>query len=108
MVGALLWTPLLHEAEDRFSWAPLGPGSRRGINRLLSHDKKARLDDQKGVAVMRDLRERLLQDLGDAYADLTLMDIQNIFCEYDKFCRVLHGEKHQLRKYRPERRFRVA
>ncbi len=105
VVGDLLWTPLLDKAADRFTWAPLGPGSRRGINRLLGRKKDARLNEKEGVVVMRELWDRLLGDLGPAFDDLTLMDAQSVCCEYDKVCRVLYGEKHQLRTYEPETRF---
>src|SRR6185503_1804689 len=33
MVADLTYTPLLGEASDLNSWAPMGPGSKRGFNR---------------------------------------------------------------------------
>jgi hypothetical protein len=87
---------------DRDSWAPLGPGSERGLGWLLGWDGKDEGTLRRfGIAqatlpgMLRDLRERLnavpavrevLERVG-----AEAMDIQNCLCEFDKFSRYSAG-----------------
>jgi hypothetical protein len=48
------------------------------------------------------IREGVLSDLGSDFADLTLMDIQNCLCEFDKYERVRLGEGRPRSYYKPE------
>ena len=93
------WTPLLADATDHFTWAPLGPGSQRGLNRLrglpLTHKDK----QGEGVVLMREIRKRVVGELGPAFHDLALMDIQNCLCEYDKYERVRLGQGRPRSRY---------
>jgi hypothetical protein len=106
IVADLTYTPLLAKANDLYTWAPLGPGSRRGFNRLM------KIKPIKKWPQYTDFLERLLEwrtmiilKLGSEYNDLTLMDCQNILCEYDKFCRAKSGEGRPKSYYKPEWRF---
>ncbi len=101
VVADYTWTPLLHEATDLYTWAPLGPGSQRGLNRLAGRPLKTKLRESVAVAQMIELRERLVVDV-PALEDVTLMDAQNICCEGDKFLRMMTGEGRTRARYKPE------
>jgi hypothetical protein len=95
------WCPILAHATDLFTWAPLGPGSRKGLNRLAGRPEKARLSQAQAVREMLALWGRLKQDLPWTES-LTLMDIQNVCCECSKYLKVLRGEGQTKARYRPE------
>jgi hypothetical protein len=80
----------------------VGPGSLRGLNRLLGHPLTASLSPTVAIREMVRLRETVISELGPSYADLTLMDIQSCCCEVDKFLRVVNGEGRTRARYKPE------
>jgi hypothetical protein len=77
-------------------WAPLGPGSARGINRLRGIPKD--------TAVTQAAFDRLLPQLAETLErypaigvlwnarNLEAMDLQNCLCEFDKYRRLTLGE----------------
>lgn len=100
------WTPLLRDSSDLYTWAPQGPGSIRGYNRLLGIQplmKKPDRDTWCGQLI--EWRQAIISNLGPQYEDLTLMDVQNCLCEVDKYLRVKAGEGRPRSKYKPETRF---
>lgn len=103
VVADLTYTPLLESAEDLYTWAPIGPGSKRGFNRLMGLPLAHPVKDHEGwCQLLRLWREKLIQRLGPEYVDLTLHDIQNCLCEVDKYLRVKKGEGRPRAKYKPE------
>lgn len=96
------WTPLLEKATDHFTWAPQGPGSVRGLNRLVGRPLTHRWGESEFLELLWQLRKDILRELGPAYEDLTLMDVQNCLCELDKYLRVKNGEGRPRSYYRPE------
>ena len=81
---------------DRLKWAPIGPGSRRGANRLLGRDIK----DSEFGSVLTDVISLCRTCLRRGIVDrLEAIDYQNCLCEFDKFERTLHGEGRPKRKY---------
>lgn len=96
------WTPLLRDATDHDTWAPQGPGSLRGYNRIQGEPLTKRWGAPFWCAGIRQLRAQVIDELGEEFADLTLMDIQNCLCEYDKYERVRLGEGRPRSFYRPE------
>lgn len=101
-IDDLGWTPLLAGATDTYTWAPQGPGSIRGLNRLLGLPLKTRHAEDEWCGMLVTCREAIIQRLGPEYEDLTLMDCQNALCETDKWLRVKHGEGRPKSVYRPE------
>ena len=100
------WTycHLLWDASDRFTWAPMGPGSRRGYNRMCGQalTKAAPTQEVWNFQLQR-WREEILDRLGPAYEEtLTLHDVQNCLCEFDKYERVRLGEGRPRSRYVPE------
>lgn len=93
----------LAEAEDLYAWAPIGPGSARGLNYLHGRRPFAGwLQSDFNVALMQ-VRDRIKRELG--LGDLTLHDVQNVMCEFSKYCRVVLGEGKPKTVYTPETEF---
>lgn len=87
--------------EDRHTWAPPGPGSKRGINRLLGRhpDKSMRSDEWLDTA--RAAYALARARLPVTFRRLELMDFQSILCEYDKYSRLTRNEGTVRAKYHP-------
>lgn len=86
------WTPAF-KADDEFTWAPQGPGSRRGLNRLLGRGPlTASYKSEEFCKHLIEIRDAIIAKLGDSFSDVTLMDVQNVLCEVDKYLRVKNGE----------------
>jgi len=89
---------------DRYTWAPKGPGSVRGVNRLIGQPLSASLPNKEWLDVVRAAYAKGRARLPHIYLKLELMDQQNVFCEYDKYSRLKKGEGSVRARYRPERR----
>lgn len=86
---------------DRDQWGPMGPGSRRGMARLIKGEKRTNVTNQAGfnfelMALIAGLKRRLSGLITDR---LEAIDYQNCLCEYDKYKRTLHGEGKPKRRY---------
>jgi hypothetical protein len=82
------------EWPDRDHWAPIGPGSARGINRLSGRPKDQAMRQTEFerllpvlITVLNPRVQALWNDRG-----LVAMDIQNCLCEFDKYRRLTLGE----------------
>jgi hypothetical protein len=93
---------LLRDAPDLYTWAPQGPGSKRGFNRLMGRSLNQLISQEEWVAKLVEWRNELINYLGSEYADLTLHDLQNCLCELDKFLRAKNGEGRPRSFYKPE------
>jgi hypothetical protein len=96
------YTSLLKEATDTYTWAPQGPGSIRGLNRILGRPLKQRFSEEEFLFYLKALRKEVIEALGLEYEDLTLHDCQSLCCETDKFLRVRNGEGRPRSTYKPE------
>lgn len=103
IVGDWGYTGLLQSAPDITVWAPMGPGSVRGYNRMLNITpitKRPKEEDWlRNLGVWRTM---IVEHLGSEYADLTALDVQNCLCEVDKLLRVQLQQGKPRSKYRPE------
>ncbi len=107
-VDDLTWTKYLSKPKDDYTWAPQGPGSLRGFNRLLGMPLEATCRDTTyWCDHLMEWRREAIAALGPQYNDLTLMDIQNCLCEFDKYERVRLGEGRPRSTYRPETAYKV-
>lgn len=102
IVADLTYTPLLDQAYDLNTWAPQGPGSRRGFNRLLGRPLKAKIEDEEWSYWLQEWRGQVADAIG---SELNLHDTQNICCEIDKYLRVKNGEGRPRSTYRSETAF---
>lgn len=80
---------LLADATDWWSWAASGPGSRRGLNRVMGEDPTAKFTEEGWLAGIQDLHARIMTPLS---MELCMQDLQNCLCEFDKYERVRRGE----------------
>jgi hypothetical protein len=104
VVADLKNTPGNHlaKAEDWWTWATPGPGSRRGVNRFYEWSVGRKLTDDAWLMKMLQIKrvtgamlpKRLL-------TTMCMQDWQNCMCEFDKYERVRHGEGRPKQNYRP-------
>ena len=89
VVADLKYSPLLENAPDWWTWAPLGPGSIRGLNRLHGRPLEKSLRQDQGLKEML-----VLQDIVEREINwkLPLHNLQNCLCETDKMIRVMNNE----------------
>lgn len=101
VVVDLRWTHYLRNAPDIQTWSALGPGSRRGLNRLNGRPVDFNLSQRDGLPEM--LRLHAEQDTyrGAHVPPIDLSDIQNCLCEFDKYSRVKHGEGRPRALFKP-------
>lgn len=76
--------------DDFDTFAASGPGSKRGLNRVLGNDKNAPMSEAVFRATLDRLRDSVNARLN--WDPITAQDIQNCLCEYDKYCRVAEGD----------------
>lgn len=72
-----------------------GPGARDGLKKCFAHS--AGLNEAELIRLMADNQEREFERLGLNFQSLwgrrlQLIDCQNLFCEVDKYSRVVHPE----------------
>lgn len=93
----------LADAVDLNTYAPRGPGSIRGLNRLharkLSYSPKVEAFEKELIEVHTHLTS------SPRFSNLTLHDVQNCFCEYDKYVRVYLDEGRPRARYTAETAF---
>lgn len=101
----LLYTRYLCNAPDIDSWAALGPGSKRGLNRLNGRKVNCSLSQETGLLEMVDLFKNQNKFKADWLPHIELSDIQNCLCEFDKWMRVRRGEGKPRARYHHGRGF---
>lgn len=107
VVDDLTWTPLLRNPRDDLTWAPQGPGSLRGLNRVLGLPLTTQHEEHAWCEHLIRLRGMVVERLGAKYNDLTLHDIQSCLCERDKYSRVELGQGFPRSLYHPETAYDV-
>lgn len=98
VVADLKYVTPLQDASDWWVFAASGPGSRRGLNRLLGHSRAHSWRELDWFKELTDLRLRLLAEGIELHAQ----DVQNCLCEFDKYERVRLLEGNPKRRYRYE------
>jgi hypothetical protein len=104
-VAADLTYSLKHmgRAPDLFTYAPIGPGSSRGLNYLLNRAPSAGWTQEHFNRELTKIHLAIIDELD--IDDMTLHDVQNCMCEYSKYCRTVLGEGKPKTTYQPEREF---
>jgi hypothetical protein len=97
-----------HVPKDRASdWTTFllaGPGTKRGLNRLLGHPLAQSWPVSASAQAVRDLRGSLAEVPALAWASPVFEDLNNLancLCEFDKYCRVRLGEGQPRARYVP-------
>ncbi len=86
---------------DKHDWAPMGPGSRRGLNRVMGRDKDAKLDQATFLEELRGIIELCNKKLPSSITKrMEAIDYQSCLCEHDKHSRVILGEGRPKQRYK--------
>lgn len=92
----------LSDARDWHTFAASGPGSRRGLNRVLGRAVDAHWREDDWRLALGRLREALLPRLAErGLPELHAQDVQNVLCELDKYLRAKNGEGRPKQRFRP-------
>ena len=99
----LTYCEQLGSALDLHTYAPIGPGSARGLNYLLNRSPSAGWTQDQFNSELIKVRNAVVDEL--EIEDLTLHDVQNCLCEFSKYCRTVLGEGKPKTVYQPEKEF---
>lgn len=89
VVADMKYAPVLQNATDWHTFAASGPGSRRGLNRVMGKPVDAPWPGVTWFDALVTLRNAVLARWGQP---LHAQDLQNCLCEFDKYERVRLGE----------------
>lgn len=94
VVSDLRWTRYGRHAHDKLSWAHLGPGALRGLNRLAQRPLSEQLPQDLALREAQDILMRLQHDWPRAHhwPALEMREVEHSLCEWDKYERVRLGE----------------
>ena len=97
VVADLVWA-IKGTWTDKHTWAPVGPGSRKGMYRLLEQYSPMKQEEFTGHLnnLITKLKEVLPRELSDR---MVAQDTQSTLCEFDKYERTLLGEGKPKQKY---------
>lgn len=105
----LLYTPLLANAVDQYTWANPGPGAQRGLSRLYGGEINmgrgaGSRDRSTCIKEMQALLKKAPKKLGkhiltDPRGEVDMRFIENALCEFDKYIRTQNGEGRPRSKY---------
>lgn len=87
----LLHTEFLQRAADRYTWASIGPGSRRGLNRLHGRSLTQSIHKSFVLNELCEVRDIILTIDSDPCfsTPLDLRTAEDALCEFDKYCRAI-------------------
>lgn len=88
VLADLKQTSILRHAKDWFSWAVIGPGSTRGLNRLYDRSLNYQMNEDQGLEEMCEVAD----SVKSLELRLCLQDVQNCLCEFDKYMRTKLGQ----------------
>lgn len=98
----LLLTPAMINVTDVNAWSAIGPGARRGINRVRCKELRYNAGEADFLNALQEIFAARLEHWpaeleGEKSEELVLHDIQFQLCEYDKYLREKFGERRQRR-----------
>ena len=101
MVADLAHLSAGQQWKDSSTWAPLGPGSARGMNRLQGRPKDKAMSQGQFDVELPALIDVLKPRISEIWVDRRLqgMDAQNCMCEFDKTRRLMLGEGQVRSRY---------
>lgn len=93
------------EWSDFDTFAASGPGSRKGLNRVMGYPVEQAWREDKFRATLAELRSAVLPLLrsNKDLRNLTAQDLQNCLCEFEKYERTRLGEGTPKQLYTPNR-----
>jgi len=99
-----LHTTAFPVCDDLNTWCPVGPGARRGLNRVFGYEFDTKLREDVYLMMLLELYEERFNYWPPDFILLDLHDIQFQLCEFDKYERVVHGQGKPRSKYKPKGR----
>lgn len=96
---------------DAETWTPMGPGARRGMNRMMGRPVDAGQPEHKYIEEVQALHSIVKpwwRDVHPASEMLTAHDVQFCLCEFDKYQRIRLGEGRAKSAYTPPGRVQSA
>lgn len=91
------------DAPDWYDWAASGPGSRRGLNRVMGVSITKSWKEREWFESLQDLHAEIIPLVAAAgMPDLHAQDLQNCLCEFDKYERIRLGEGRPKQRYNGE------
>jgi len=100
VVADVKYAKPLCDAEDWHTFAVSGPGSRRGLNRVLGREVDKPWKEWEWYQELLVLRRHVNRALPKTMDELHAQDLQNCLCELDKYLRAKQGEGKPKQKYR--------
>jgi len=86
---------------DRLIWAPIGPGSKKGINYLNGREGKFPISQTAFLEELREVKKLCERRLSNKITDrLEMMDYQNCMCEYRAYHHAIENIRNPKRLYR--------
>jgi len=91
----------LKDAPDWWTFAVSGPGSRRGLDRVMGRAPRKYWPESEWYAEFSQLFAAMKEPIRNATGlNLDAQNFQSVLCEYDKLCRLLNGEgTNSVRRY---------
>jgi len=101
IIADMKYAPVLRRAPDWFTFTVDGPGSRRGMNRILDRPVNSPFKKGEWNWWMERLHVRVsVLTAMSSMPPLDAQDLQNCLCEFDKYERVRLGEGRPKQKYK--------
>lgn len=85
---------------DYWTWTPIGPGGRRGINRVMGLEPDARTSEEDMLKAIIELTSEQENHWQKEWGKLAPTDVQFQLCEFYKYCKVQSGEGRPRSRYR--------
>jgi len=93
VVADIKYARPLKDSPDFWSWAAMGPGSMRGLNRVIGTPVDQKWKQEPWLERLKELSSLIEPMIKKAGMErLHNQDIQNCLCEFDKYERVRLGE----------------
>lgn len=92
VVADTKYTDGLRDAPDWWTWAAIGPGSARGLSRVLNLPVTTKWKQEPWLESLQHLRKLVNKSIENDMDELHAQDLQNCLCEFDKYERVRLGE----------------
>lgn len=92
VVADAKFTGELRKAKDWWTFVAPGPGSKRGLNRVMGRTIDAPVGLSQWLAEFKDIHFIINDDLQGIMPRISAQDLQNCLCEFDKYERVRLGE----------------
>lgn len=100
VIADLKYVEPLKSASDWHTFAASGPGSRRGLNRILGRSVNSPWSEDDWRQKLNKLQTATSVHLHRAKIELHAQDLQNCLCEWDKHERARLGEGKPKQRYR--------